>query len=120
MSDKAVAVPAEVTDAVEGDDVYLWFGGAALCDMLHLHYKQIKSCVDSQRAKFLEEIMILQAINIKDKSKIPQYLRYRDRGFMYFPDVSFIPFLRSIDEVVKGIMNKGRFEQDGSDIIKAS
>ena len=39
---------------------------------------------------------------------------------MYFPDVSFIPFLRSIDEVVKGIMNKGRFEQDGNDIIKAS
>ena len=39
---------------------------------------------------------------------------------MYFPDVSFIPFLRSIDEVVKGIMNKSRFEQDGSDIIKPS
>ena len=64
--------------------------------------------------------MILQAINIKDKSKIPQYLRHCDRGFMYFPDVSFIPFLQSIDEVVKGIMNKGRFEQDGNDIIKAS
>ena len=72
LSDKAVAVPAEVTDAVEGDDVYLRFGGAALCDMLHLHYKQIKSCADSQRAKLSEEIMILQAINIKDKSKIPQ------------------------------------------------
>lgn len=88
--------------------------------MLHLHYKQIKSCAGSQRAKLLEEIMILQAANIKNKSKIPQYLRYRDRRFMYFPDISFIPFLRSIDEVVKGIMNKGRFEQDGSDIIKAS
>ena len=41
-------------------------------------------------------------------------------GVLYFPDVSFIPFLRSIDEVVKGIMNKSRFEQDGSDIIKSS
>ena len=112
LSDEAIAVPAAVTDAVEADDVYLQFGGAALCDMLHLHYKQIKSCIGSQRAKLSEEIMILQAINIKDKSKIPQYLRYCDK---YFPDISFIPFLQSIDEVVKGIMNKSRFEQDGSE-----
>ena len=50
LSDEGVAVPAAVTNAIEGDDVYLQFGGAALCDMLHLHYKQINSCADSQRA----------------------------------------------------------------------
>ena len=31
------------------------------------------------------EISILQAINTKDKSDIPQYLQYQDHGFMYFP-----------------------------------
>ena len=54
LSDKAVAVPAEVTNADEGDDVYLWFCVAALCDMLPLHYKQIKSCAHSQKAKISE------------------------------------------------------------------
>ena len=43
LSGEIVALPAAVTNAVDGDDVYLRFGGAALCDMLHLHYKQIKS-----------------------------------------------------------------------------
>ena len=30
------------------------------------------------------EISLLQAINTKDKSDIPGYLKYQDRGFMYF------------------------------------
>jgi len=107
--------PASVTD---GDDVYLRFGGAALCNMLHLHYKQIKSCPDTQRDQLSQEITILQAINTKDKSKIPDYLKYRDRGYMYFPDTSFIPFLRQIDDLVKKAVNEKQLEEDGRDIIK--
>ena len=34
---------------VDGDNVYYRFGGGALSDMLHLHYKQIQSCRDDQR-----------------------------------------------------------------------
>ena len=104
--------------ATDGDDVYFRFGGAALCDMLHLRYQQIKSCTDMQRDKLSQEITILQAMNIKDKSVLPQYLQYRDRGFMYFPDVSFIPFLRTVDEIVKKCVNMNTLEQDGIDVIK--
>ena len=60
---------------------------------------------DSQRDNLSQEITVLQAINTKDKTKIPQYLRYRDREFMYFPDISFILFLRSLDEIVKEVIN---------------
>ncbi|XP_065912862.1 uncharacterized protein [Dysidea avara] len=105
---------------IEGDDVYFRFGGAALCDMLHLHYKQIKGCSDAQRDKLSQEITILQSINTKDKSKIPEYLKYRDRGYMYFPDISFIPFIRQVDEVVKGVVSEEKMEGDGGQIIKAA
>ena len=105
------------TSLVDGDDVYLRFGGAALCDMLHQRYKQIKGCPETQRNVLSQEITILQAINMKDKSKLPQYLMYRDNGYMYFPDVTFIPFLRDLDEVVKGVINTDTI-QDDDQIIK--
>ena len=89
------------SNAIDGDDMYFRFGGAALCDMLHLRYQQIKTCTDMQRDKLSQEITILQAMNLKDKSVLPQYLQYCDRGFMYFPDISFIPFLQAVDEIVK-------------------
>ena len=108
----------QISIATDGDDVYFRFGGAALCDMLHLRYQQIKNCTDMQRDKLSQEITVLQAMNMKDKTNLPQYLQYRDRGFMYFPDFSFIPFLRTIDETVKEIINMNSLEKDGSDLIK--
>ena len=104
--------------STDGDDVYFRFGGAALCDMLNQRHQQIKSCMDMQRDKLSQEITILQAMNLKDKAILPQYLQYCDRGFMYFPDISFISFLRSVDEIVKKCMNMNTLKQDGSDVIK--
>ena len=106
------ASSASSSSLTDGDDVYIRFGGAALCDMLHQRYKSIKSCQNSQRDILSQEITVLQAINTKDKTKIPQYLRYRDRGFMYFPDISFIPFLRSLDEIVKEVINTDTVQED--------
>ena len=40
----------------------MMFTGAALCKMLHLHYKQIRDCSDVQRDKLSQEVSILQAI----------------------------------------------------------
>lgn len=40
---------AEDSDYKDGDDVYYRFGGAAICEMLKLHYQQIRSCSDEQR-----------------------------------------------------------------------
>ena len=68
--------PPVVTD---GDDVNFQFGGGAICEMLHLRYKQIKECSDSQRNKLSQEITVLQAMVMKDKTNLPHYLKYRDR-----------------------------------------
>ena len=48
-----VTTTSEYTD---GDDVYYRFGGATICDMLKLHYKQIRSCSDEQRDHLSQEI----------------------------------------------------------------
>ena len=87
----------------DGDDVHLRFGGATICEMLHLRYKQIKGCTDTQRNKLSQEITILQAMIMKDKTNLPHYLKYRDRGFMYFPDFTFVPFIRTVHETVSSV-----------------
>jgi len=46
-----------------------------------------------------QEISLMHCINAKNKTNTPQYLSYRDRGCMYFPDVVFLPLLRDLDTV---------------------
>ena len=110
-----VATAREFTD---GDDVYYRFGGAAICDMLKLHYKQIRSCSDDDRDHLSQEIVILQAIKTDDKSAIPDYLKYRDQGYMYFPHITLIPFLRTVDNAVKAVVNSSGLDENGSELIK--
>lgn len=45
--------------------------------------------------KISEEIHILQALNTKDKGKVPTYLKHRDKGFVYFPNEDVMPFLHN-------------------------
>jgi len=104
----------------EGDDVYYRFGGAAISDMLHLRYKEIRSCRDDQRDLLSQEISILHSINSKDKTNIPQYLSYHDRGYMYFPDTVFLPFLRNVDTLVTEVVDLDGLKQEGDNLIKVS
>ena len=106
----------------EGDDqdVYYRFGGATLCSMLHKLYDEIKSCSSELRNTLSQKISVLQAINTKDKSSIPGYLKYRDRGFMYFPHPIFIPFLQEVDQVLKVVVNSKGLNEHGDDLIKVN
>ena len=102
----------------EEDGVYYRFGGAALCEMLHHRHKQI--CCSSNKNLMSIEISILQAINTKDKSDVPQYLQYQDRGFMYFPHKTFIPYIRKLDTNLKKFINVQSFNKHGDNLIKVS
>ena len=51
------------------------------------------------------EIRILQAIDIKDKSDVPQYLHYQDHGFRYFPHKTFIPYIQKLDTNLRKLIN---------------
>ena len=102
----------------EEDGVYYRFGGGTLCEMLQCRYKQIRSA--SNKNLMSLEISLLQAINTKDKSQIPDYLQYRDRGFMYFPHKVFIPFLKKVDHNVKKVTNLSSFNEHGDNLVKVT
>ncbi|XP_065907351.1 uncharacterized protein [Dysidea avara] len=106
------------TQVADGDDVYFRFGGAAISDLLHLHYKEMKHCKDDQRNILSQEISILHCMNSKDKVSMPSYLKYRDQGYMYSPDPTFIPFLRQVDTAVKETVNPDWLHQEGDNLIK--
>lgn len=110
------ATSSTVVSTDEEDGVYYRFGGGALCEMLHRRYKQI--CCSSNKNLMSIEISMLQAINSKDKSDVPQYLQYQDRGFMYFPHKIFIPFIRKLDTNLKKFMNSQSFNEHGDNLIK--
>jgi len=101
----ATNIVTKASEYTDGYDVYYRFGGAAICGMLKLHYEQIRSCSDEQRDHLAQEIVILQAIRTEDKSAISDYLKYRDQGYMYFPHITFIPFLKTVDDTVKAEVN---------------
>ena len=88
------------------DDVYFRFGGATIASMLHHRYNEIRTCSMEKKDNISLEIKLLQTINTKDKVYMPDYLQYRDKGHMYSPDPSFIPFFRAADECVKSIVNE--------------
>ena len=104
--------------SLDGDDVYYRFGGAALCEMLHLRYKQIKTAPLDRKDHISQEITILQAINSKDKTAIPDYMKYRDLSYMYFPHPTFIPFFRHLDTTVKEVVNPSGINTEGNNLIK--
>lgn len=100
------------------DDVYFRFGGGTLATMLHRRYNDIRKCRDERRDIISLEISVLQAINTRDKSSMPAYLKYRDKGYMYSPHVAFIPFFRAVDECIKEVVNEKGMEQHGDKLVK--
>ena len=75
-----------------------------MSNMLHSKYTKIKSCPLNEEYRFSQEITVLQQISIhkkEDKDHIPGYLKYRDEGYMYFPCVEQLPFLKAVDVAIK-------------------
>ena len=108
----------ELVSNGDSDDVYYRFGGATICTMLKHRYKGIRNCSTDTRNSLSLEICLLQAMKMKDKSSIPEYLQFRDKGYMYFPESSLIPFFRKFDGVLKQVVNDDGFRKHGDSLIK--
>ncbi len=63
-------------------------------------------------------IVVLRAIKCDDKSHIPSELKYRDRGFMYFPCAEFISFLRELDTSVIENANDHNLKRYGRQLVE--
>lgn len=100
------------------DDVYFRFGGATLASMLHLRYDSIRSAPNSKKDSITAEIQVLKNIQCIDKSHVPEYLQYRDRGYMYFPKMCFIPYFKAVDQCVLKLTNEEEFKKHGSKLVE--
>ena len=49
---------------------------------------------------------------------MPEYLKYRDRGYMYSPNSTFIPFFREVDECIREVVNQKGLQEHKDDLIK--
>ena len=114
--------PALDAKAVTPDpiDVYYRFGGATLANMLHTRYKAIKTCPVTRKEQLGKEIGILQMLNTKDKSQVPKFLQYRDKGYMYFPCNELFPFLQLVDVKVKSCANEENFKMHGKNLVQVT
>ena len=54
---------------------------------------------------------------MEDKDHVPDYLKYRDEGYMYFPCVELLPFLKAANVATKEEINNTTFSQQGSDVL---
>ena len=105
---------------VEGDDVYYRFGGAAIASLLHGRHDKIKICSDQQKDNISKEITLLQKLSVHEKDKkgyLPEYLKYRDEGHMYFPCQELLPFLKALDSRVKETTNHSNFTKQGCSLL---
>ena len=87
--------------------------------MLQSRYDQLKTedMPQLKRERVHTEITILKAIQATDKHHIPDYLQYRDKGYMYFPAARFIPFIQHVDTCVKEHANAQSLQVHGSKLV---
>ena len=85
--------------------------------MLHVRYDKRRSCKQEQKETLEQEIQVLKCIQCTDKSHIPEELKYRDRGYMYFPSKDFLSFLRGLDNCVMENANDSTFKKYGPEMI---
>ena len=104
----------------ESDDVHLRFCGAALASMYKERYKRMKSKATKNKDDVGKQLTVLDWIRMTDKSVLPESLKYKDEGGMYFPHISFIPFVRAVDECVREHANETSFKRYGSRLVQVS
>ena len=72
----------DITSSSDGDDIYFCFGGATLASMLHNRNVDIKKCTQDRHRVLTQDYII---IITREKSGLPQYLKYCDRGYIIHP-----------------------------------
>ena len=88
--------------------------------MLQVRYKKMKGSTCTNQDQVSKEISILQKLSIhdkKEKAHIPEYLQYRDEGYMYFPCTELLPFLKAVDIKTKEHTNNESFKELGADLL---
>ena len=95
--------------------------GAAIATMLHLRQEKVKNTSNPAKQSTIKaEMDLLKGLECTDKSQVPQYLQYRDRGYMHFPKESFIPFFRAVDQCILEHANENALKKHGPKLVEVA
>ena len=104
----------------EPDNVHLRFCGVALAGLYQDRYKKMKSPKTKRKDDVSKELTVLDWIRAIDKTMLPESLKYKDEGGMYFPLTSFVPFIKSVDDSVREPANEESFKRYGPKLVEVS
>ena len=118
QKEKITKLNPHVPQPEQDKGVYYRFGGAALSTMLHQRYNKLTPDIESDCREIVQnEISILKAIQCTNKSHVPEYLQYRDMGYMYFPAARYIPFIMHVDQCVLEHANEQSLQEHGATLV---
>jgi len=89
--------------------------------MLKTRYSKIRSSDCANKDQVSLKITMLQKLSVhlpEEKSHIPEYLKYRDKGYMHFPCPEMLSFLKVVNLKTKKHVNPESFAELGSDLLK--
>ena len=111
--------------SIEDRTILHRFGGAALCRMIKLRENTIKGrkgtikVTDRHREELENELELLYAIKMNDKSWLPSDLKeHLDEGGLYFLKEDFISFVQFADNCTRRLTTERRFRRSPSSFLK--
>ena len=117
---EGVSATDKVQLECEPDDVHIRFCGAALAGMYQERYKKMRLKTNKHKDDISKELTVLDWVRVMDKTVLPESLKYKDEGGMYFPHLSFIPFVRAVDKCVREHANETSFKRYGWKLVEVS
>ena len=72
------------------------------------------------RQKSFRLLKILQSLVEKDKSVLPAFIKFQDRGKMTFPERNFLPSARSCSYEIKKILKPSKYKLLGRKLLLVS
>ena len=97
-------------------------GGGTLGDIINLNKKRMKneklSKFQSSQARMQLQYAKHFCMSREDKAQLPDELKDRDRGGMYFPMECVMPFIRLVNASSVTYANKEAFRRHGRDLLK--
>ena len=111
--------------SIEDRTILHRFGGAALCRMITLRENTIKGrkgtikVTDRHREELENELELLYAIKMNDKSSLPSDLKENlDEEGLYFLKEDFISFVQFADNCTRRLTTERRFRRSPSSFLK--
>ncbi len=103
---------------------YLCLGGGTLGEIINVSKKRMKSLSlsmqEKQRASRQLDVAKTVCMTADDKQCLPEELKARDRGGMYFPKTEFLSFISDVNKATVKYASNSGLQRHGSELLKVN